>query len=119
MGFEPVEVRTGAWLDGDKPAIMIKDIAVQDPVVLAESFAIDGAELTVARSWEAARADLSTFVSRALALGAFVLQSTGGRQDKQDLEQIVTEVGRHTVDATTRAAESAEPEPWCTAQCSG
>ncbi|MDX6254083.1 MAG: hypothetical protein QOJ11_417 [Frankiales bacterium] len=107
MGFEPVDRRTGAWLDGGPPAIIINDLTVQDPSVLAESLRwTTGRRAEPVAPWEAAGADLSAFVTRTIALGAYVLQSAGGRQDKHDLEQIVAQVGEHTVEASARAAES-------------
>ncbi len=97
----------GAHFDRDVPAVVIRELAVTDPTVVAESHRwSDGHRGAVVGDNDMANADLSAFVTQALAIGAHAIASAGGVQDTFNLEGLVSDVGARTAEASTKAAKA-------------
>jgi len=95
----------GAHFDRGIPAVIINNLAVTDPTVVAESHRwSEGHRGEVVGDDAMADSDLSAFVSQALAVGAHAIGSAGGIQDTFNLEGLVNDVGARTAEASTRAA---------------
>ncbi len=94
-----------AYFDPTTSAVFIDHIAVTDPDVVNEARRwSEGRRGAAVSATEMATADLSPFVSQALAVGARAIASAGHAQDTFDLERLVTEVGAKTVESSGAAA---------------
>lgn len=97
----------GAHYDPTTPAVVINDLAVTDPSVVAESHRwSEGRRGAVVGDADMADADLSAFVTQALVVGAHAIGSAGGVQDTFSLESLVNDVGTRTTEAAAKAASS-------------
>ena len=95
----------GAQFDGAISAIVINRLTVTDPAVVAESHRWAGGQRGEVVGDDAmADADLSAYVSQALAVGAHAIGSAGGIQDTFNLEGLVNDVGTRTAAAAAAAA---------------
>ena len=95
----------GVSFDAATPAVVIDQLSVTHPAVCSEALrwstgkrgAAVGADVMVG-------ADLTDFVTQALAVGAQAIATAGGTQDTFDLERLVAEVGTRTTEASAKAA---------------
>lgn len=89
------------------PAVVIKDLRITDPSVVAESHRWSTGQRGEAVETSAlVGADLSSFVTQALTIGSHAITAAGGAQDKFDLERMVNEVGARTAESSAKAAEA-------------
>ena len=95
--------------DRTGPSIVVNELAVTDPAVVAEAhFWADGLRGTAATSEQLADADLSNYVVQALAVGAQAIAAAGGVQQSYDIKDLVTEVSERTQQSSQRAAEATD-----------
>lgn len=95
----------GAQYDPHTPAVVIHQLSITDPTVVAESHRwSDGHRGAVVGDAEMTGVDLSAFVTQALTVGAHAIGSAGGIQDTFNLEGLVNDVGLRTADAASKAA---------------
>lgn len=98
--------RHTALFDAERPAVVVRDLVVTDLTIVSES-----------RRWSTGRrgdavevaemvgADLTSFVTQALSIGASAITIAGNAQDTFDFERLVTEVGTRTAESSSQAAE--------------
>jgi hypothetical protein len=99
--------RPAATYDPATPAVLIRHLTVTDQAVCAEATRWStGARSTTAAAGDLAGADLTAFVTQALAVGAQAIAGAGGVQDTYNLERLVTDVGRRTAASTSQAASA-------------
>jgi hypothetical protein len=55
-----------------------------------------------------AAADLATFVTEAVKIGAHALSATGQAQESRALQQMLKDVGEKAADSTNKVAETSE-----------
>lgn len=93
--------------DPSRPAVVIEHLTVTDSEVVTEArrWSTGARGATVALE-EMGSADLTPFVSQALAVGARAIASAGSVQDTYELEQLITEVGSRTAESSSQAAEA-------------
>lgn len=93
--------------DPSRPAVVIEHLDVTDTEVVSEarrwSTGQRGATVPVE---EMGNADLGTFVTQALAVGARAIAGAGSAQDTFELERIVAEVGTKAAESSTKAADA-------------
>lgn len=90
--------------DASTSSVVIRDLVVDDPLVVSESrFWAEGRRGDAAPPEVLADADLTAFVHQALGVGARAISSAGSVQQAYDLEALVIEVG----DRSCRAAQDA------------
>lgn len=94
-------------LDLETQRLIITDLVVTDSAVVREAARwTDGVRgPAVSDPERLGAADLSAFATEAVAIGAHALAATGQTAEVRAIEQLLTEVGSKTPDATTRAAE--------------
>ncbi|QDO89548.1 Fis family transcriptional regulator [Ornithinimicrobium ciconiae] len=99
--------RPAAYCDPAQPALIIHDLTVTDAEVVGEarrwSTGRRGATVPLE---ELADANLSSFVSQSLAVGARAIAGAGSAQDTYELEQLISEVGARTTTSSTQAADA-------------
>jgi hypothetical protein len=101
------QTQSGARFDDTGSAVVVEGLVIDDRDVVRE-----------ARRWTSGRrgprveetaalagADLTTFATEALLLGARALAATAQTGEARALEQMVKDVGERTAEATARAAE--------------
>lgn len=99
-------VSPSARFDRNPQAVVIENLIVTDPAVVAESyFWARGRRGPAASGEELAAADLSNYVVQALVVGAQAIGTAGGVQQTYDLRSLVAEVGERTAETTHRSAE--------------
>lgn len=98
--------RYAAVFDAERPAVVTRNLMVTDPAIVSES-----------RRWSTGRrgdavemaeligADLTSFVTQVLSIGASAIMIAGNAQDTFDLERLITEVGARTAESSSQAAE--------------
>ena len=95
--------------DRTGPTIVVQNLAVTDPAVVAEAhFWADGHRGPAATSEQLAEADLSNYVVQALAVGAQAIGTAGGVQQSYDIKDLVTEVSERTQQSSKRSAEATD-----------
>ena len=95
--------------DPEASAVVIEELTVADPAVVAESrFWAQGHRGPAATTDELVAADLSNYVIQALAVGAQAIATAGGVQQTYDLKDLVAEVGERTAQTSQRAAEATD-----------
>ena len=98
---------TGAFYDRGTPAVVVHDLAVSDPAVVAESRRwVTGQRGAAVGEREMDGVDLSVFVTQALVVGAHAIGTAGGVQDTFNLERLVADVGTRTAESTTKAVDT-------------
>ncbi len=96
-----------AYYDRGAPAVVIRNLAVNDPAVVAESRRWStGRRGATAGEEDMTGIDLSAFVSQALIVGAHAIGTAGEAQDTFNLERLVSDVGARTAESTSKAAET-------------
>ena len=107
MSDHTTQAPHAASFDSSRPAVVIEHLRVTDSDVVAEarrwSTGRRGASVTVT---EMGDADLGTFVTQAMAVGARAIAGAGNAQDTFELERLVAEVGIRTAESSTSAAEA-------------
>jgi prefoldin subunit 5 len=94
-----------ASYDRSQPAVLIHNLAIPDPTVVAESRRWSTGQRGAAVGAEdLAGIDLTPFVTQALVVGAHAISTAGGVQDTFNLEQLVSDVGIRTSESTEKAA---------------
>lgn len=98
---------SGAYYDRDTPAIIVRNLTVNDPAVVAESrrWSTDRRGTAVGER-DMVGTNLSAFVSQALVVGAHAIRTAGGVQDTFNLERLVSDVGARTAESTSKAADT-------------
>lgn len=95
--------------DAATPAVVIDDLRVTDPVVVAEARCwVLGHRGPAADPDELAAADLSNYVVQAMTVGAHAIGAAGGVQQAYDLKGLVIEVGERTAQSAERAAATTD-----------
>ena len=96
-----------ASFDASRPAVVIEHLALTDSEVVTEArrWSTGRRGATVAAR-EMGDADLSAFVTQAMAVGARAIAGAGSAQDTFDLERLVAEVGTRTVESSAQAADA-------------
>lgn len=93
--------------DRTGPSIVVEQLEVTDPTVVAEArFWAGGHRKAAATSEQLAEADLSNYVVQALTVGAQAIATAGGVQQSYDIKDLVTEVSERTQHSSQRAAEA-------------
>ena len=93
--------------DRTGPSIVVEQLEVTDPTVVAEArFWAGGHRKAAATSEQLAEADLSNYVVQALTVGAQAIATAGGVQQSYDIKELVTEVSERTQHSSQRAAEA-------------
>lgn len=107
MSDTTIHTHGGVTFDPSRPAVIIEHLALTDSEVVIEArrWSTGRRGATVAAA-EMGEADLSVFVTQAMAVGARAIAGAGSAQDTFDLETLVTEVGTRTVESTTQAAQA-------------
>lgn len=101
------QVSPGAYYDRGTPAVVIQNLAVNDPAVVAESRRWSTGQRGAAVGEEGmVSVDLSTFVDQALIVGAHAIGTAGGVQDTFNLERLVSDVGARTAESTSKAVDT-------------
>lgn len=89
------------------PAVVIRELAISEPAVLAES-----------RRWSTGRrgaavgedemtgVDLTPFATQAFIVGAHAIGAAGGAQDTFSLERLVSDVGARTAESAEKAVQA-------------
>lgn len=107
MGATNPTTSHSASFDPSRPAVVIESLVLTDSEVVAE-----------ARRWSTGRrgaaipapemgdADLDSFVTQAMSVGARAIAGAGSAQDTFELERLVAEVGDRTVASSTEAADA-------------
>lgn len=95
--------------DRTGPAIVVDELAVTDPAVVAEAhFWAEGRRGPAVTSEALIHADLSNYVLQALAVGAQAIATAGGVQQSYDIKDLVTEVSERTQQSAQRAADATD-----------
>jgi hypothetical protein len=95
--------------DRTGPTILVDQLVVTDPTVVAEAhFWSNGNRGPAATSEQLAEADLSNYVVQALAVGAQAIATAGGVQQSYDIKDLVTEVSERTQQSSQRAADATD-----------
>ena len=95
--------------DCSGPAVVIDNLTVADPVVIAEARCwASGQRGPIVDAKELATADLSNYVVQALMVGAHAIGTAGGVQQAYDLKDLVTEVGERTMLSAQQAAAATD-----------
>ena len=93
--------------DRTGPTIVVQNLAVTDPAVVAEAhFWAEGHRGPATTSEQLVEADLSNYVVQALAVGAQAIGTAGGVQQSYDIKDLVTEVSERTQQSSKRSAEA-------------
>ncbi len=96
-----------ACYDRATAAVVIRDLAVNDRAVVAESRRWSAGQRGPAVGEEdMADVELSTFVTQAVIVGAHAIGSAGGIQDTFNLEQLVSDVGARTAASTSKVIDT-------------
>lgn len=98
---------TGAQLDPTGRVLLVHDLSIDDIAVVREARRWTGGVRAESVDDEStlAGADVTTFATEALTLGARALAATGQTVEARALERMVADVGTQTAAATTTAAE--------------
>lgn len=97
-----------AHYDRAVPAVVIRDLSIADPAVVAESLRWSQGRRGVAVGDDDMQGvDLSAFVTQALRVGAQAIRGAGDAQDTANIERLVTDVGNRTTETTSMAMDSA------------
>lgn len=107
MSDTTIHTPGAATFDPSLPAVVIEHLALTDSEVVTEArrWSTGRRGATVAAA-EMGEADLSVFVTQAMAVGARAIAGAGSAQDTFDLERLVTEVGTKTVESSAQAAQA-------------
>jgi hypothetical protein len=99
-----------AHFDDTITAVVIERLTVRDKDVAREAQRWTDGErgAIVDNPGLLAQADLTSFVTEALKIGAHALSATGQAHEARALERMVKEVGEKTADTSTKAAEVTE-----------
>jgi hypothetical protein len=96
-----------AYYDAIAAAVVITDVMITDPSVVAEAMHWSSGQRGAAcEPVGLAGVDLSPFVRQALNIGVQAIALAGGAQDKFELKQLINDVGERTSRAAADAASS-------------
>lgn len=96
-----------AQFDGTASAVVIEQLTIGDPDVVREGRRWTGGERgpLIEDVEQLVGADLTSYVTETMRIGALALSATGQAQESRALERMLREVGDKTADSTARAAE--------------
>ncbi|WP_404386639.1 hypothetical protein LL946_08720 [Knoellia locipacati] len=96
-----------ASFDPSQPAVVIEHLALTDSEVVAEARRWStGRRGAAIAALEMGDADLGSFVTQAMSVGARAIAGAGSAQDTFELERLVAEVGDKTVASSAEAADA-------------
>jgi len=96
---------TRVTYDAAGATVEIHDLTIIDPAVTTEALRwTTGARGPARSASELDGADLTAYVTQAIAIGAHAITAAGGAQDTFNLEQLVQDVAQRTTVSATQAA---------------
>jgi len=102
-----VAIENVAYFDGGARAVVVRALTIADQEVVREAQRwTTGRRGPVVEDPDVlARADLSTFATEAVVIGARALAATAHTTEARAVEQMLKDVGDKTADATLNAAQ--------------
>lgn len=105
MNTQPDTTGSTVSYDRTVPALVIHNLNIDDPTVVAESRRWStGVRGPAVSEDDCAGVNFSTFITQALAVGSRAIATAGGVQDTFNLERLVSDVGARTSQSTQEAA---------------
>ena len=96
-----------ATFDPAGPAVVINHLTVTDAEVVSEARRWSTGQRGATAAVDAiGDADLTGFVTQAMAVGARAIAGAGSAQDTFELERLIAEVGTRTVESSSQAADA-------------
>ncbi len=107
MNTQPDAAVSAVLYDRTVPALIIHNLNIDNPTVVAESRRWStGVRGPAVSEDECGGVNFTTFITQALAVGSRAIATAGGVQDTFNLERLVSDVGARTSQSTEEAAHA-------------